>query len=249
IRNIHRWAAHLMVVTVILHMVRVFYTGSYKKPREFNWVIGMGLFVITLALSFTGYLLPWDQLGYWALTIGANIAGSPMELTNELGITQYSNVGGFIKEVLLGASEVCQEALIRFYVLHIMVLPRLMILLLGVHFWRVRKDGGLGRPGLKTTTAGKGATAAVMVPSSPEESSNKTYGLMCVVKDRTPATNLDPAETVLSWPYLFRAEMLVLMVSMLICLIMALLFDAPLTEMANPSVPENPAKAPWYFLG
>jgi quinol-cytochrome oxidoreductase complex cytochrome b subunit len=87
IRNIHRWAAHIMVVAVFLHMARVFYTGSYKKPREFNWLVGLGLLVLTLALSFTGYLLPYDQLAYWAITIGSNIANSPRELTDAIGIT------------------------------------------------------------------------------------------------------------------------------------------------------------------
>jgi hypothetical protein len=82
IRNIHRWAAQLMVLTVLLHMARVFFTASYKKPREFNWLVGLALLVLTLALSFTGYLLPWDQLAYWAITIGSNIANSPRELTD-----------------------------------------------------------------------------------------------------------------------------------------------------------------------
>ena len=93
-RNIHRWAANVMVVTVLLHMARVFYTGAYRKPREFNWLIGMGLLALTLGLSFTGYLLPWDQLAYWAITIGANIAQSPREVTDAVGITQWFDPGG-----------------------------------------------------------------------------------------------------------------------------------------------------------
>ncbi len=86
-RNIHRWAANVMVVTVLLHMARTFYTAAYRRPREFNWLVGMGLLIITLGLSFTGYLLPWDQLAYWAITIGANIAQSPREVTDALGMT------------------------------------------------------------------------------------------------------------------------------------------------------------------
>ncbi len=74
VRNMHRWSAHLMVVTVTLHMIRVFYHGAYKPPREFNWVIGVTLFLLTLLLSFTGYLLPWDQIGFWAITVGSNMA-------------------------------------------------------------------------------------------------------------------------------------------------------------------------------
>src|SRR5450631_3908733 len=86
IRNVHRWAAHLMVLVVALHLVRVFYAGAYKKPREFNWVIGVMLLLLTLGFSFTGYLLPWDQLAYWAVTVGTNmvaaipLAGRPLKL-------------------------------------------------------------------------------------------------------------------------------------------------------------------------
>ncbi|HWO56172.1 MAG TPA: cytochrome b N-terminal domain-containing protein [bacterium] len=249
IRNIHRWAAQLMVITVLLHMARVFYTGSYKKPREFNWVIGLGLFVLTLALSFTGYLLPWDQLAYWAITIGANIAASPTELTDAIGITHWFNIGAFQKELLLGASEVGEDALIRFYVLHVMILPILLAIGMSAHIWRVRKDGGLSRPGRHTTAAGKGVGASQPVPQTPSSSPTKTYGLMCVVKGKTPATDQNLDETVPSWPYLLRAELLVLMVFTFFSLVLAYFFDAPLKELANPSVPENPAKAPWYFLG
>lgn len=130
-RNMHRWSAHAMVLIVILHMVRVFYTGGYKPPREFNWAVGVILLVLTLGASFTGYLLPWDQLSFWAITVGTNIAG-------------YAPIAGpGAKELLLGGSEVGQDALIRFYALHIAVLPLILILLISVHIWRVRKDGGL----------------------------------------------------------------------------------------------------------
>src|SRR5450432_233621 len=108
-RNIHRWAAHAMVACVILHMARAFYTAAYKAPRQFNWVVGMMLFVLTLGLSFTGYLLPWDQLAYWAVTIGSEIAHSPREVTDALGITSWCDVGGFLKRLLLGANSVGQE--------------------------------------------------------------------------------------------------------------------------------------------
>lgn len=133
-RNLHRWAAHAMVAAVFLHMLRVFYTGSYKPPREFNWVIGVFLFVITMFLSFTGYLLPWDQLAFWAITVGANIAA-------------YAPVlGPKIRYILLGGDIVGQEALLRFYVLHVMVLPLAAVILISLHFWRIRKDGGLALP-------------------------------------------------------------------------------------------------------
>ncbi len=130
-RNIHRWSAHAMVLVVILHMARVFYTGAYKPPREFNWVVGVILLVSTLGASFTGYLLPWDQLSYWAITVGTNIAS-------------YAPVAGpTMRQFLLGGTEVGQNTLIRFYTLHIAVLPLLITLLVSLHLWRVRKDGGL----------------------------------------------------------------------------------------------------------
>ena len=237
IRNIHRWAAHLMVLAVFLHMARVFYTGSYKKPREFNWLVGLALLALTLGLSFTGYLLPWDQLAYWAITIGANIANSPREVTDALHITRWFDVGGFQKQLLLGANYVGQEALIRFYVLHVAVLPLLMAVLMGVHFWRVRKDGGLSRD-----------ETAAREPSD-VFSPTKTYGLMAVVKGRTPAVGRGPEGTVQSWPHLLWAEMAVFMFTVAVTLALSYFSDAPLKEMANPAIPENPAKAPWYFLG
>jgi cytochrome b6 len=129
VRNIHRWAAHLMVVAVVLHMLRVFYSGAYKRPRQFNWIVGMGLLLLTLGLSFTGYLLPWDQLAFWAITVGTNIAG------------YVPILGDHARQILLGGPDVGGAALLRFYVLHIYALPFLLVLLLGVHIWRVRKDG------------------------------------------------------------------------------------------------------------
>jgi len=136
----------MMVVCVLLHMARAFYTAAYRAPREFNWLIGMALLALTLGLSFTGYLLPWDQLAYWAITIGANIAQSPREVTDALGITQWFDVGGLQKLILLGSEDVGEEALIRFYLLHVMILPLGVVLLMAVHFWRIRKDGGMTRP-------------------------------------------------------------------------------------------------------
>lgn len=128
-RNAHRWSAQLMIVVVAAHMIRVFVSGAYKAPRQFNWVIGMGLFLATLGLSFTGYLLPWDQLAYWAVTVGTNIAGfAPF-------------VGEKFRQAILGGVDIGNPALVRFYVFHIYVLPALAFVLLGVHLWRVRKDG------------------------------------------------------------------------------------------------------------
>lgn len=148
LRNMHRWAAHAMVILVMLHMLRVFLTGSYKPPREFNWVIGVLLLVITLLLSFTGYLLPWDQIAFWAITVGTKMAAATPFLGNEgpfhevFGMHQYNDV----RYLLLGDSKVGGNALLRFYVLHCVLLPLVCVVLMGVHFWRIRKDGGISRP-------------------------------------------------------------------------------------------------------
>lgn len=133
-RNMHKWAAEGMVVIVLLHMARVFFTGAYKPPREFNWVIGVFLLLITIGLSYTGYILPWDQLAYWGATIGAQI------------MSYAPFVGNSMSSFLLGGETLGQEALIRFYVLHVAILPLLLVILLSVHIWRVRKDGGISHP-------------------------------------------------------------------------------------------------------
>jgi len=133
-RNLHRWMAHGMVLMVLLHMMRVFYTGAYKPPREFNWVVGVILLVLTLLLSFTGYLLPWDELAFWAITVGTDMVGSAPIL------------GEPNRFVLIGGYEVGANALIRFYTLHVIGLPLLAAIFMAVHFWRIRRDGGLARP-------------------------------------------------------------------------------------------------------
>jgi len=156
IRNMHRWASQGMVIVVFLHLLRVFYTGSYLGNRSLNWVIGVVLLIITLMSNFSGYLLPWDQLAYWAVTIGSNIAASARELTDLLGITNFFNPGGFLKKMLIGGESVGQPALSRFFTLHVIFLPLTMLVLFGVHFWRIRKDGGLSRP--KAYAGDKGTT-------------------------------------------------------------------------------------------
>ena len=134
VRGVHRWSAHLMVFTVALHMARVFYTGAYKPPREFNWVIGVILLFLTLGLSFTGYLLPWDQLSLWAVSVGTSLGGyAPF-------VAKQANF------ILLGGAIVGPNTLMRWYVLHVIALPFVIVIFMGVHFWRIRKDGGISGP-------------------------------------------------------------------------------------------------------
>jgi quinol-cytochrome oxidoreductase complex cytochrome b subunit len=228
LRNMHRWGAHLMVAAVFLHMCRVFLTGSYKKPREFNWVLGVVLFLLTLFSSFTGYLLPWDQLAFWAITVGASIAGyAPV-------------VGKEMQFLLLGDTAVGQEALLRFYVLHIAVLPVAMTLLISVHFWRIRKDGGLSRP------EPEAAPAAVELKEVPQA---RRFGLQGLVRGKVLNAGNVPDNSVYSWPNLFLAELFVFVLTLAVILVLAMFFDAPLEEPVNVTHPPNPAKAPWYFLG
>lgn len=223
LRNMHRWSAHGMVAMVFLHMCRVFLTGSYKKPREFNWVLGVLLLLVTLFMSFTGYLLPWDQLAFWAITVGTSIAAyAPV-------------IGKDIQFLLLGDATVGQEALLRFYVLHVAVLPAVLGLLVAIHFWRIRKDGGLSRPEAPAAAAPKLATT------------KRTYGLQGLV--RGVFNGGAPDDSVYSWPNLLLAELLVFVVTVSVILTLSLLFHAPLEEPVNVMHPPNPAKAPWYFLG
>jgi quinol-cytochrome oxidoreductase complex cytochrome b subunit len=224
----------------------VFYTGSYKRPRQFNWVIGVVLFLLTLGLSFTGYLLPWDQLAFWAITVGTNI-GSYAPL-----------VGARVRELLLGGHTVAESALLRFYVLHVAVLPALVTLLTMVHFWRVRKDGGLSRPVWKlkdrqspelVAIGGAESNAPLAAATA---SQDKTYGLMEVVTGKPifETVGMDEEEdAVFSYPYAFFREGIALLATVTTVMAVSLFWQAPLEEMANPAKTPNPAKAPWYFLG
>lgn len=144
-RNMHRWGAHGMVLTVIIHMYRVFQRGAYKHPREMNWVVGVVLLMLTLLLSFSGYLLPWDQLAFWAVTVGTNM-GKASPIIGADGPFSIVTESNDIRYLLLGGTNVGQNALIRFYVMHCVALPLVAAVLMGIHFWRVRKDGGISGP-------------------------------------------------------------------------------------------------------
>ena len=154
LREIHRWGAHAMVITVWLHMYRVFLTGSYKPPREFNWMVGVMLLLLTLLLSFTGYLLPWDQLSIWAVTVGSTMGGAAPLVGAEgpgaaaLTVDGVDMITGSsdARYALLGARIVGEETLNRFYILHCVAIPVFATVLMALHFWRIRKDGGISGP-------------------------------------------------------------------------------------------------------
>ncbi len=237
IRSVHRLSAHLMVAVVFLHMVRVFLTGAYKngagqgQRREWNWVIGVGMLLLTLFLSFTGYLLPWDQLAFWAVTVGTNIASS------------VPFVGPTARELMIGGRAIDQPTLIRFYVLHVLVLPGFLGALFLYHMWRVRKDGGLAR-------ADRVALLAEKAPTVP--SATKTYTLLGVARGTAPtvrATGIEaPDTTVNAVPDLTRRAAVAVLGTFALISLLSTFIRSPLEEAANPLITPNPAKAPWYFL-
>jgi len=231
LRNQHRWAAHLMVGTTFLHMARVFVTGAYRGPRSLNWLVGIALLLLTLLLSFTGYLLPWDQLAYWAVTVGTNIA------------REAPVVGETLRFLLLGGSTIGQATLLRFYVLHVFVLPAAVLVLFAYHMWRVRKDGGLA-----AIEPLRRARAQAAGPPAP----TKSYSLFGVTRGATiqtlVSTDLEEEDVAFSSPELVRRVVLVFLLVFNVTLLLSVLFNAPLEEAANPALTPNPAKAPWYFL-
>lgn len=211
-RNMHRWSAYAMIVLVFLHMSRVFYSAEYREPREFNWVIGMVLFLCTLVASLTGYLLPWDQKAYWGMTIMSNVmASAPV-------------IGEKLKFVVLGGTEIGQNALSRAYDVHVKVMPLIMGLLIAVHFIRNRTDDLLAG---SQVHVGPSPAAPSDVPEADNGSDTAGGG----------------------WSDIVQRELAKSLIILVIIMGTAILFGAPLEEEANPSVTPVPAKAPWFFLG
>ena len=201
LRNIHRWSANGLLFVVFLHFLRIFYTGAFTAPRQFNWIIGLTLFSAVVFSNFTGYLLPWDQLAYWAITISTSM------------LDYIPAVGTGLKEWILGGTEPGPKTLANFYAIHTAILPALLLFFVPFHFWRIRKAKGL------------------VIPRSPEE---------------------DPSiqgEMVDSMPHLIVREVALALLVIAIILIIAMFFNAPLAEQANPGLSPNPTKAPWYFMG
>ena len=259
IRNVHRWSAHLMVLVVVLHLVRVFFAGAYKRPRQFNWVLGMMLFVITLGFSFTGYLLPWDQLSYWAVTVGTNL------------VNYIPLLGGTVRDVLIGGEVIGQATLQRFYALHVAVLPLALALVLMVHIWRVRKDGfavartstgtGAFAEAATETVVPETAVPAIAVPETavtgtavtatavdvPDTSRVRLLGV--VDRESVTAEERLTDDTVFTWPHMLVRHVVVGLGTVAVVLALGIAFAAPLRGIANPNQTPEPAKAPWYFVG
>jgi len=239
LRRLHRLSAHLMVAFVFLHMFRVFFTGAFKdgntvgSKRSMNWIMGVGLLVLTLLMSFTGYLLPWDQLAFWAITVGTNIAGA------------IPVFGEKVREFLLGGTLIGQNTLIRFYVLLVFFLPAILFGLAVWHMWRIRKDGGLAIvERVREEVKEQG-------PQLPKKT--KTYSILGI-KQGVTAQVSDPTvlhedNSLLSSPHLTMRILNITLLTVMVTMILSIFISAPLEAPANPEVTPNPAKAPWYFLG
>ena len=201
IRNIHRWSANGLLFVAFLHLLRVFYTGAFVAPRQFNWIIGLALFTAVIFSNFTGYLLPWDQLAYWAITISTSM------------LEYIPGVGTGLKKLVLGGAEPGPATIMNFYAIHTAILPALLLFVLPFHFWRIRRANGL------------------VIPRAPKENP------------------VAPGVEVEAMPSLIVREVTVTLVLLAVILLIAMFFDAPLADKANPGLSPNPTKAPWYFMG
>ncbi len=134
IRNIHHWCGVFLVIITFLHLLRVFFTGGYQSARKVNWIIGLILFVVIIGSNFSGYLLPWDQLAYWAVTVGTSL------------LDYIPIIGSALRELMIAGDEINSQTLLIFYNFHTAVFPILILLLMAYHFWRVRKAGGIMLP-------------------------------------------------------------------------------------------------------
>jgi quinol-cytochrome oxidoreductase complex cytochrome b subunit len=207
-RDMHRLGAEAMVIVVAAHMLRTFITASYKKPRQFTWATGIILLVLTMAMSYTGYLLPWDQLAYWAVTIGASMAeAAPPPI-----------VGQFVNILLKGAPDLGQAGLLRFYLLHVIAVPAILAIFIGVHYYKVVLHGHSLPPGMEKP----GEDTAKRVPRD----ARKYY-----------LPNIQAAE--LLW---------VAVVVLIMVVAVTFFYDAPLENNANPLSTPLHTLAPWYFL-
>lgn len=201
VRNLHHWGANLLVLIVFLHMLRVYFTGAFLPPRQYNWIIGLGLFGLVLFANLTGYLLPYDQLAFWAVTVSTGM----LEYIPAIGIR--------LQEIIRGGSEIGPASLRIFYALHTAVVPVVLVFFMAFHFWRIRKAGGL------------------VIPRKPDEA-------VAVAPTRVPTV-----------PNLLLRETTVAVTLIAAVMLMAVFFDAPLEDPANPGLSPNPTKAPWYFAG
>ncbi len=218
LRGIHHWGASAMVVLILAHMIRVFSVGAYKYPREVNWLVGVGLFLIVMAFSFTGYLLPWDQKAYWATAVGTNIAGTTPIL------------GSALVTLLRGGSELGTATLARFYAFHALWLPLVLTLLISLHLIIVIRQGIAARPKSLET----GAPRTTADPAYP------AYYHTAYAATKRGGVRF--------WPDVLGKDAIVSASAVLIIVCLALLFGAPLEAPADPTDTSYVPRPEWYFL-
>jgi len=231
IRSIHMWAAHLMILTLMLHTIRVFFTSSYRRPRELNWMIGVGLLLATLGLGFTGYSLIYEQLSYWASVVGTNIAeATPI-------------IGGLLGNFIRGGPEVGANTLTRFFVLHIGVLPTVMALLLALHVVQIRLHGVTRLSFDKDETPSLEVSMRVSAPVTPMRFQGEEEGEGDAGDEQRVAT-----ETYPFYPDHFYTELIVGLFLTFILTILSLIHPAQMGEPANPLITPEHIKPEWYFF-
>jgi len=218
VRGMHHWAASAMVVLLVAHMIRVFTWGAYKYPREANWWVGVGLFVVVVGFSFTGYLLPWDQKAYWATQVGIGIAGTT------------PGIGGVLATVLRGGEELGAATLARFYAFHTLWLPGVLGLLLLVHFSLI-------------VSHGIAPEAKALEKDAPPRTSDPGYP---EYYERAYAASKSGMKRF--WPHIIAKDIVVSVVVVAIIIALALLFGAGLEPPANPSDGSYVPMPEWYFL-
>lgn len=153
IRNVHHWSGNVLLIVVLLHFLRVFFTGAFHAPRQFNWIIGLGMFLAALLSNFTGYLLPWDQLAFWAITICT-------------GMLEYiPGIGKGLQELIRGGSDIGPATLSNFFAIHTAIMPACLVVLMPFHFWRVRKSGGLVIPRSQDEDPAIGSESVATIPN------------------------------------------------------------------------------------
>ncbi len=207
LRDIHRLGAEAMVIFTALHMLRTFLTGSYKKERSFTWLTGVALLGITMFLSFSGYLLPWDQLAYWAVTVGTSMAEAAPIFGNEVNL------------LLRGSPDIAANGLLRFYLLHVVLLPFLAVLVISIHYYKVSREHGISLPA---------SIEEGDVPAEVKKAAKQRIDFL---------------------PDLLTHEVFLVSLGILAIILSVTIFGyhAPLESIANPQVTPLDTEAPWYF--
>ncbi|MDP3911254.1 MAG: cytochrome b N-terminal domain-containing protein [Gemmatimonadales bacterium] len=218
LRGVHHWGASAMVILILAHMIRVFSVGAYKYPREINWVLGVGLFLMVMGFSFTGYLLPWDQKAYWATAVGTNIAGTTPVL------------GAALVALLRGGSELGAATLARFYAFHVLWLPLLLTMLVALHIIVVVRQGIAARPRDLETGA----------PPTTKDPQYPGYYRQAYAASKRGGLRF--------WPDILGKDAIVSAATVLLILLLAAAFGAPLEGPADPTDTAYVPRPEWYFL-